>query len=62
MDTGLSTGLNPTFGIKIEKHGYENLEGFLTAVGKPSSRRICDASASNAQTRKPEKYTKSFRN
>ena len=35
MATGLNTGLNPTFGIKTVKHGYDNLEGFLTAVEKP---------------------------
>ena len=34
MDTGLNTGLKPTFGIKTAKHGSDNLEGFLTAVGK----------------------------
>ena len=34
MDTSISTSLNPTFGIKTAKHGYDNLEGVLTAVGK----------------------------
>ena len=34
MDTGLNTGLNPTFGIKTEKYAYENLEGFLTELVK----------------------------
>ena len=34
MATGLNTGLKPTFGIKAEKHGSDNLRGFLTAVGK----------------------------
>ena len=34
MATGLNTGLNPTFGIKKAKHGSDNLEGFLTALGK----------------------------
>ena len=33
MATGLNNGLKPTFGIKTAKHGYENIEGFLTAVG-----------------------------
>ena len=30
--TGLITGLNPTFGVKTERHGSNNLEGFLIAV------------------------------
>ena len=34
-DTGLSTGLKRTFGLKTENHGSKNLEGFLTAVEKP---------------------------
>ena len=34
MDTGLNTGLKPTFGVKTEKHGSDNLKGFLTAVKK----------------------------
>ena len=34
MATGLNIGLNPTFGVKTAKHGSDNLEGFLTAVGK----------------------------
>ena len=34
MTTSLNTGLKPTFGVKIAKHGSDNLEGFLTAVGK----------------------------
>ena len=34
MATGLNTGLKPTFGIKTAKHGYDNLEVFLKAVGK----------------------------
>ena len=34
MATGLNTGLKPTFGIKTVKHESDNLEGFLTAVGK----------------------------
>ena len=34
MATGLNTGLNPTFGVKTVKHVSDNLEGFLTAVGK----------------------------
>ena len=28
------TGLKPTFGVKTAKHESDNLEGFLTAVGK----------------------------
>ena len=47
MDTGLNTGLNPTFGIKTVKHGSDNLEGYLSAVEKPSSRMISDANALN---------------
>ena len=34
MATGLNTGLKPTLGLKTTKHGSNNLEGFLTAVGK----------------------------
>ena len=34
MATGLNTGLKPTFGVNTAKHGSDNLEGFLTAVGK----------------------------
>ena len=34
MATGLNTGLKPTFWIKTAKHGSDNLEGFLTVVGK----------------------------
>ena len=34
--TGLNTGLKPTFGVKTAKNGFDNLEGFLTAVKKPS--------------------------
>ena len=34
MATGMNTSLKPTFGIKTEKHGSDNLEVFLTAVGK----------------------------
>ena len=34
MATGLNTGLKPKFGIKTEKHGSDNLKGFLTLVGK----------------------------
>ena len=35
MDTGINTGLKSTLGIKTAKHGSDNLEGFLTVVGKP---------------------------
>ena len=34
MATGLNTGLKPKFGIKTAKHVLDNLEGFLTVVGK----------------------------
>ena len=34
MATGLNIGLKPTFGVKTAKHGSDNQEGFLTAVGK----------------------------
>ena len=34
MATGLNTSLKPTFGVKTAKHGSENLEYLLTAVGK----------------------------
>ena len=36
MATALNTGLKPTFGVKTAKHGFDNLEGFLTAVKKTS--------------------------
>ena len=32
----LSTGLNPTCVLNKAKHGYYNIEGFLTTVGKIS--------------------------
>ena len=32
--TSLNTSLKPKFGVKTAKHGSDNLEGFLTAVGK----------------------------
>ena len=62
MATGLKTGLKPTFGVNIEKHGSDNLEGFLTAAGKPSSRRLLNADVLNARTEKQLKYTTSFKN
>ena len=34
MATGLNTNLEPTFGVKTAKHGSDNLEDFLTVVGK----------------------------
>ena len=34
MTTDLNTGLNTTFGINTVNHGSDNLEGFLTTVGK----------------------------
>ena len=34
MATGLNTVLKTTFGLKTAKNGSDNLEGFLTAVGK----------------------------
>ena len=34
MATGLNTGLKPTIGLKTAKHGSDNLEGFLTEMGK----------------------------
>ena len=34
MATGLNNGLKPTFGIKTAKHRSDNIEVFLTAVGK----------------------------
>ena len=50
------------FVLKTEKHVFNNIEGFLTVVEKHSSKRLSDADVSNERTRKPEKYTKSFRN
>ena len=61
MTNGLNTGLKPTFGIKTVKHEYDKLEGFLTAVEKPSSRRLLNADVSSARTGKQVKYTLSFR-
>ena len=34
MATGLKTGLKPKFAVKTAKHGSDNFEGYLTAVGK----------------------------
>ena len=34
MAISLSKGLKPIFGLKNENHGSNNIEGFLTAVGK----------------------------
>ena len=34
MATGLNAGLKPKFVVKTAKNGSDNLEGFLTAVGK----------------------------
>ena len=62
MATGLNTGLKPTIGVKIAKHGYDNLEGFLTAVKKTSSRRLLNAGVLNDRTEKQLKYTTSFKN
>ena len=61
MATGLNTCLNPTFGIKAVKHGSDNLEGFLTAVEKTSSRRLSNAEVSNARTGRQVKSTKFFK-
>ena len=62
MATGLNTGLNPTFGIKTEKHGSDNLKGFLTAVGKPLLKEALNADVLNAITEKQLKFTTSFNN
>ena len=62
MATGLDTGLKPTFGIKTAKYGSDNIEGFLSEAEKLSSGRLSNTDASNDQTRKTEKSTKSFRN
>ena len=59
---GINNGLKPKIGVNTVKHGYDNIEGFLTAVGKPSSRRILNANVLNAQTRKQVKFTTSFNN
>ena len=61
MATGLNTGLNLTFGVKAEKHGSDNLEGFLTAVEKSSSRRFLNADVLNARIEKQLKSTTSFK-
>ena len=34
MISGINTSLKPTFGINTAKHESDNLEGFVTAVGK----------------------------
>ena len=62
MTTGLNTGSKPTFGVNTAKHASDNLEGFLTAVGKTSSRRLLNADVLNAQTGKQVKFTTSFNN
>ena len=61
MTTGLNTALKPKFGIKTVKHGSDNLEGFLTAVENPSSKRILNADVSDDRTEKQVKYTMSLR-
>ena len=61
ITTGLNTGLKPKFGIKTAKHGSDNLEDFLTAVKKPSSRRLLNADVLSAQTGKQVEFTMSFR-
>ena len=50
--TSLSTGLKPVFFLKIEKHGSNNIEGFIPSVENPFSIRISDDDALNPQTRK----------
>ena len=62
MATGLNTGLKPTFGVKIAKHGSDNLKGFLTAVKKTSSRRLLNTGVLNDRTEKQLKSTTSFKN
>ena len=62
MATGLNTGLKPAFGVKTENHGSDNLEGFLTVVVKPSSRRLSNAAVLTARTGKQLKSTTSFKN
>ena len=62
MATGLNTVLKTTFGLKTEKNGSDNLAGFLTAVGKPSSRMLLNADVLNARTEKQLKFTTSFKN
>ena len=48
MATGLNNALKPTFEINTEKYGSDNIEVFLTAVGKTSSRRLSNADVLNA--------------
>ena len=60
--TGLNTGLKPTFVVKTAKHGSDNLEGFLTAVENPSSRRLSNAAVLTSRTGKQLKSTTSFKN
>ena len=62
MATGLNTGLKPTFGVNKVKHGSDNLEDFLTALEKPSSRRLLNADVLTARTGKKLKSTTSFKN
>ena len=62
MANGLNASLKPTFVLKTAKHGSDNLKGFLTAVEKPSSRRLLNADVLNALTGKQVKFTTSFKN
>ena len=62
MSTGLNPGLKPTFDLETAKHGSDNLEGFLTAVRKTLLKEAFRRQHFERQTRKPEKYTKSFKN
>ena len=52
MATGLNTGIKPTFGVKIAKHRSDNLEGFLTAVGKTLLREAFKRQRFDRQNRK----------
>ena len=52
MATGLNTGLKPTFVVKTVKHVSDNLEGFLTAVGKTLLREAFKRQRFDRQNRK----------
>ena len=52
MATGLNTGLKPAFGVNTEKHRSDNLEGFLTSVGKTLLREAFKRKRFDRQNRK----------
>ena len=52
MAISLNTGLKPTFGVNTSKHESDNLEGFLTAVGKNLLKEAFKCQSFGCQNRK----------